>query len=617
MSLPPPYADLERRLASRLAETLNNYRRSIAERLEGESRRLVAAVADLHPTSLGTLLQEADLEALTETPRREAAEDALAGLLVALRSIDRATGQAGALDALLDAAASAGDRALLLLLDEDGVEPWGARAVGRVSLGTRVDWDDALRADLAAADGCRAIAAGRAATLLERFGAAGGGEAVLVPLVLRDRIAALLWVDREGDAPELAVLQILVHAAANRLELQALSERAASPTLYGPGEHADAGLPLWSTTVAAAVAEPEIEPEPEVVPDAESDATAEPESAIETEASTLDVPVVAPEAEVDEVAPEMATEATPEVEFEAEPIEEPPPFDEAPAFEEPQPEDEMEAAVEIDESVPVEEYFEVAPETAEPEPPAVDAVAETAEAPVWTGEPEPPIEAPEEPAEPVDPHGTVRLPIPPADAAPPPLAEPPAADASVESPAEELPSTTAPFPTMPEPATAPEPPVEETDFSEDATVLSMQRPPLPEPPPAPETPPPPPPAEDPMDRTASRMRTTQVAPPPDIEGPGRAFLGGAAPRTTAMDPQHEEAKRLARLLISEIKLYNEEQVIEGRRQRDLYHRLKDDIDRSRQIYDERVGADVRTEVDYFQQELIRSLAGGDPRSLGI
>ena len=61
MSLPPPYADLERRLASRLAETLNTYRRSIAERLEGESRRLVAAVADLHPSSLGTLLQEADL----------------------------------------------------------------------------------------------------------------------------------------------------------------------------------------------------------------------------------------------------------------------------------------------------------------------------------------------------------------------------------------------------------------------------------------------------------------------------------------------------------------------------------------------------------------------------
>ena len=56
---------------------------------------------------------------------------------------------------------------------------------------------------------------------------------------------------------------------------------------------------------------------------------------------------------------------------------------------------------------------------------------------------------------------------------------------------------------------------------------------------------------------------------------------------------------------------------EGRHNRDIYHRLKDDIDRSRQIYEERVHESVRSTTDYFQQELIRSLAGGDPRALGI
>jgi hypothetical protein len=70
-------------------------------------------------------------------------------------------------------------------------------------------------------------------------------------------------------------------------------------------------------------------------------------------------------------------------------------------------------------------------------------------------------------------------------------------------------------------------------------------------------------------------------------------------------------------LISEIKLYNEEQVLEGRRNRDLYHRLKEDIDRSRQIYEERIDPGVRSGSDYFHQELVRSLAGGDPRALGI
>jgi len=88
-------------------------------------------------------------------------------------------------------------------------------------------------------------------------------------------------------------------------------------------------------------------------------------------------------------------------------------------------------------------------------------------------------------------------------------------------------------------------------------------------------------------------------------------------RTTGENALHDEARRLARLLVSEIKLYNEEQVLEGRRNRDLYVRLKEDIDRSRQIYDERVHESVRTTTDYFHQELVRSLAGGDARALGL
>jgi hypothetical protein len=120
-----------------------------------------------------------------------------------------------------------------------------------------------------------------------------------------------------------------------------------------------------------------------------------------------------------------------------------------------------------------------------------------------------------------------------------------------------------------------------------------------------------------LDQTQSRRSATEVVPPPDIEGPGLAFRPGAFERRTLGDPLHEEARRLARLLISEIKLYNEEQVEEGRRNKDLYHRLREDIDRSRQIYEERVHESVKATVDYFQQELIRSLAGGDPRALGI
>ena len=148
----------------------------------------------------------------------------------------------------------------------------------------------------------------------------------------------------------------------------------------------------------------------------------------------------------------------------------------------------------------------------------------------------------------------------------------------------------------------------------------LQRPaPAPTPPAAPPPAPPAPTSGGLHDDepTVSRPRTTEVAPPADLQGPGWAFSSLRAARSTGDNALHEEARRLARLLVSEIKLYNEDQVEEGRHNRDIYHRLKDDIDRSRQIYEERVHESVRGTTDYFQQELIRSLAGGDPRALGI
>lgn len=79
---------------------------------------------------------------------------------------------------------------------------------------------------------------------------------------------------------------------------------------------------------------------------------------------------------------------------------------------------------------------------------------------------------------------------------------------------------------------------------------------------------------------------------------------------------HLEARRFARLLVSEIILYNEQKVIEGRKNRDLYQRLKDDIDRSRQAYEKRVAPSVAAKFDYLYDELVNTLAEGDPSKLG-
>ena len=79
---------------------------------------------------------------------------------------------------------------------------------------------------------------------------------------------------------------------------------------------------------------------------------------------------------------------------------------------------------------------------------------------------------------------------------------------------------------------------------------------------------------------------------------------------------HNDARRFARLLVSEIKLYNEKKVQEGRQERDLYERLREAIDRSREMYDKRVQPPVAAKFDYFHFELVNALADGEVERLG-
>jgi len=123
-----------------------------------------------------------------------------------------------------------------------------------------------------------------------------------------------------------------------------------------------------------------------------------------------------------------------------------------------------------------------------------------------------------------------------------------------------------------------------------------------------------------------------VEAPPQTEAPAPIAVGSTAPLGTSRrygadaalpievreeeKRFHNDARRFARLLVSEIKLYNEHKVREGRVGGDLYNRLREDIDRSRQMYDKRVAPEVAGRYDYFHQELVNTLAEGDPSKLG-
>ena len=77
------------------------------------------------------------------------------------------------------------------------------------------------------------------------------------------------------------------------------------------------------------------------------------------------------------------------------------------------------------------------------------------------------------------------------------------------------------------------------------------------------------------------------------------------------------ARRYARLLVSEIKLYHEAAVIAGRLEGDLGQRLSDEIARARVLYEQRVPPAVRQRADYFHDELVRTLANGDAGLLEV
>ena len=89
-----------------------------------------------------------------------------------------------------------------------------------------------------------------------------------------------------------------------------------------------------------------------------------------------------------------------------------------------------------------------------------------------------------------------------------------------------------------------------------------------------------------------------------------------APVASDEDELHKKARRFAKLLVEEIKLYNQPRVEEGRQHKDLYDRLKVDIEKSRSTYDKRYAESPVASANYFTQELIRILADNDVSLMG-
>jgi hypothetical protein len=79
---------------------------------------------------------------------------------------------------------------------------------------------------------------------------------------------------------------------------------------------------------------------------------------------------------------------------------------------------------------------------------------------------------------------------------------------------------------------------------------------------------------------------------------------------------HRRAEKFARVAVQDILLYKREEVNQGRTHKDLYRRLREEIDKSREIYKRRFARIAHHPVDHLYNEVVSVLAEGDPSALG-
>ncbi len=626
---------LDRRIAQSVLAALSSLRSEISERLREHTDAVEEKLRTLEEVLPASFVVDEDIEPLAQAAAKSARQSAFGEVRQALSAIDRSTTQAEILSNLLECAGGFCSRSALFLTRKEEVRGWGAYGFAdSESSPSDLSFDYAEGSPwgrLAASNGSIELSPADCAPLCSHLESAVPHRAVLVPIVLGDRLAAALYADRVDDDEEegsfdLEALQSLAFVAALSIETLAFRERPQTPTLAVADDGAAAGavsvLPLWGEEIstaqsaAAVVAQPYTEAEGQ-----------ESEASVAEVAESEDAAPALAEPSFEVEAAEPAAEEAEEVETVAEGpgagadpshwLDRPGRRQETEEFTAVDHEDieaasaaaadgsvvaeaaEQAASEEIGELPPVDGEVSTLPDSATVsdsevsdsevlEAPALDADLVTEEIPLVTQE-----EVAFDVSTAFD-EGTAEI-----------------------TPAEDQGGA----------GVAPAA-VEPIDVSEDETVL-VQMPRLGEEPSSPvaaavpEAPAKPAAPyrapDDTLSGTGTGVRggAAQVEPPSDVDGPGLAFRQASPGLSKAEDAVHDEGRRLARLLVSEIRLYYEDQVEEGRRNRDIYRRLKEDIDRSRRMYEERIDEKVSQSRDYFQEELVRILADGDEGALGL
>jgi hypothetical protein len=103
------------------------------------------------------------------------------------------------------------------------------------------------------------------------------------------------------------------------------------------------------------------------------------------------------------------------------------------------------------------------------------------------------------------------------------------------------------------------------------------------------------------------VATAPPAAPPTLSTPGAA---PAAP-PAALAPSHDRARRLARVLVSDILVYNQAVRDRARGEGNLATALGTEITKAWELYKSKVSPEVVASTTYFKDALNEILAGGE------
>lgn len=121
--------------------------------------------------------------------------------------------------------------------------------------------------------------------------------------------------------------------------------------------------------------------------------------------------------------------------------------------------------------------------------------------------------------------------------------------------------------------------------------------------------------EAPEAAVASVPRASEPPAHPSVAGAGTVAVAPAPVETQtaggATDPRLDAARRYARLVATDIRLYNEESVVLGRRNGDLATRLADALARGKDTYVKRHGELGPAGLNVLREAYVAVLAGGD------